>query len=198
LVNLAALPSQEDAPHADARARAKSFVSSKGLSRKSPMNRVLLSLCLFGAALATASALIMLRPACPSAGAWAVAADKDAPAAKPEAAPATKSEIASPAAEIKPANFAFWTEPSQAPKMSAMLRALPKDADVTGSVKGTAKTDQNLSAEAGAKMPGDPDLAATARPERQARPYRSRKYGWKRYYRPPPPMGFAIRVYPGW
>jgi hypothetical protein len=42
------------------------------------MNRALLSLCLCGAALATANVLIMQRPTCPSGGTEVAATDKNA------------------------------------------------------------------------------------------------------------------------
>jgi len=160
------------------------------------MNRTLLSLCLFGAALATGNALIMQRPTCPSSGAWAGPADMDRPAAKPDGASAATPQRLSAAAEIKPANFAFWTEPSKAPATVAKLPLLPKDVEITGSVKQTAKADQKPF---DAKMPGAPNLAAPARPKPRAKSYRPRRYGWRPSYRyPRPPMGFAIRVYPGW
>jgi len=161
------------------------------------MNRTLISLCLFGTALATGNVLLMQRPNCPSAGAWARPADAETPAAKPDAAPAARPETHTTAAEIKPANFAFWTEPSKAPATVARLPLLPKDVEITGSVNKTAKADQK--SEADANLPGDPDLAAPPPPKRRAKSYRSRQYGWRRHYRyPRPPMGFAIRVYPGW
>ncbi len=169
----------------------------EGVVAGSPMNRTLLSLCLFGTALATGNVLLMQRPTCPSAGAWAGAADADRPAAKPDGAPAAKPQRLGAAAEIKPANFAFWTEPSKGPATLARLPLLPKDVEITGSVKQTAKADQK--SEADVKMPGDPDLVPPPQPKPRAKTYRPRQYGWRRHYRyPRPPMGFAIRVYPGW
>jgi len=44
----------------------------------------------------------------------------------------------------------------------------------------------------------DANVATPAQPGPYARPYRPRKYGWKRYRYPGPPVGFAIRVYPRW
>jgi hypothetical protein len=54
---------------------------------------------------------------------------------------------------------------------------------------------QNKSAQA--ESP-NANVATLAQPGPYARPYRPRKYGWKRYRYYAPPVGFAIRVYPGW
>jgi hypothetical protein len=154
------------------------------------MNRVLLSLCLFGTALATGNVLFMHRPACPVEQAWAAAAHEPAPAAKPE--------IVSAAAEVRPANVAFATQSSQA--TGAASPALPKDMDVTGSVTRTAAAGQDLPAQAGSSTAGAPELVPL--PDRKPRVtsyHRPRRYGWRRYYRDPRPhLGFAIRVYPSW
>jgi hypothetical protein len=148
--------------------------------------RTLLSLCLFGAALATANILIMQRPTCPSGR--VAAADRDGSA---------KIEVVS-TSEAKSANVPLRAQPPQAPKTAAKPPASKKDVDVTGSVKQTAKSNETLSKQAKSKIPDDPILVAPAQPEPYVRPYRPRKYGWRRYYRYPwPPVGFAIRVNPG-
>jgi hypothetical protein len=154
------------------------------------MNRALLSLCLFGAALATANILIMQRPTCRSGGTEVAAADKNALS--------TKTEVVS-TAKAKPAKAPFQAQPPQASKTAAKPPAPPKDVDVTGSVKQTTKTDQKQSARAESKIAADPNLAAPVQPGPHVRPYRPSKNGWRRHYRyPRPPVGFAIRVYPRW
>jgi Bacterial SH3 domain len=125
--------------------------------RESPMNRALLSLCVFGAGLATANILIMQRPTCPSRGVEAAAAYKERPSTK-------KVETVSAAATDKPTQAlkAAATTPVPASKDEAAKAAhgmpseaspqakhalkpanpsvqAPKDADTTGSVKETAK-----------------------------------------------------------
>jgi hypothetical protein len=55
------------------------------------------------------------------------------------------------------------------------------------------------SAQPGSKVPDDSNLVAPAQPGSYARPYNARKHGWRRHYRYVwPPVGLAIRVYPGW
>jgi hypothetical protein len=110
------------------------------------MNRAALSLCLCGAALATANILIMLRPTCPSGGAEVVTAYKETPPAavsttqgKPAQAPkaakkpaqAPKNEAANPA----------QGKPQQTPKAATTKPAAArKDVEPTGSVNETDKT----------------------------------------------------------
>src|SRR5262245_49366191 len=115
--------------------------SPTGLSRESPMNRAVLSLCLFGASLATANILIMQRPTCPSGGANVFAAYEAtspgtlaaAPAqtAKAKPAQAPKDQVANPA-EGKPAKTADA-------KPAAPKDLEPKDLDQTGSVNQKTK-----------------------------------------------------------
>ena len=55
------------------------------------------------------------------------------------------------------------------------------------------------SAQIGSEMPDDPNLMAPARPGSYKKYYEPRRYGWRRAYRYlGAPLGFAIRVYPGW
>ncbi len=91
------------------------------------MNRAVLSLCLFGAALATANVLIMQRPTCPSAGAKVVAAYN-------ETSPGTAAARGTPTQAAK----ARAKKPAQAPKEPTKTAnakpAAPNDLDRTGSV----------------------------------------------------------------
>jgi hypothetical protein len=65
-----------------------------------------------------------------------------------------------------------------------------------GSVEGPGQSQRTALAES--QAPDGPDLAAPAQPGPNARPY-TRKQGWRRPYRfVLPPVGLAIRVYPGW
>ena len=74
------------------------------------MNKALLSLCLFGAALATANILIMQRPTCSSAGTEVAVADKDASSPQTGAISTAKGKPAqAPKAAAK--------KPAPAPKM---------------------------------------------------------------------------------
>jgi Bacterial SH3 domain len=97
------------------------------------MNRAVLSLCLFGAALATANILIMQRSTCPSGGANVFAAYE-------ETSPGTAAAAAAPAqaAKAKPAEAPKDQAASPAQgKAAKTLDAKPaaaKDLDQTGSV----------------------------------------------------------------
>lgn len=255
------------------------------------MNKAILSLCVFGTGLATANILIMPRPTCPSAGTEVAAAYKEAPSTKTQSAstPNDKPPQAPNAAATKPASAPKGEalkkahgKPSEAPtqaKKAAKPAAKPPappptDADVTGSVKVTAKPEtpagdkkienepeewaevslaakvheapsvssptvryyrlgtrlKVIGRESGWVKIADPTTskvgwiyekyltpikspdqqkseqtesndangATPAQPGLYARPYRPRKYGWKRYRYPGPPVGFAIRVYPRW
>jgi hypothetical protein len=112
------------------------------------MNKTSLSLCLFGAALATANILIIQRPTCPSGGTEVAAADKDAPSTQTEVISTVKrkppqaAKAAVSTAEAKPPDASAQAKPSQALKAAAKPSGpAPKD-DVTGSVKQTAKTQE--------------------------------------------------------
>jgi hypothetical protein len=255
------------------------------------MNKAILSLCVFGAGLAATNILIMPRPTCPSAGNEVTAAYKEVQSTKTQSVSTAKDKPpqAPNATATKPASApkdkvlkAAHGKPSEAPtqaKKAAKPAAKPPapppptDADVTGSVKVTAKpetpagdkkiedepeewaevsiaakaheapsvssptvryyrlgtrlkvmgresgwvkiadpatsnegwiyekyltpegSDQQKSAQTESN---DANVATPAQPGPYARPYRSRKYGWKRYRYPGPPVGFAIRVYPRW
>jgi hypothetical protein len=111
------------------------------------MNRALLSLSLCGAAVATANALILHRPTCPAAGTSVTAAYKDAPQAK-AGVDGTATATAKPLAAVntgpaKPPEASAQTKRPQIP-IASVKRATPvsEAADVTGSVKQTAKTQE--------------------------------------------------------
>jgi hypothetical protein len=257
------------------------------------MNRAVLSLCLFGAALATANILIMQRPSCPAGGANVFAAYE-------ETSPGTAAAAPAQAAKAQPAQApkgqAANPTQGQAAKTVGAKPAAAKDLDQTGSVdrktqeqsekpapvSQTELGDQQVkfggdeqwaevvlaarahsaasvssptvrhyrvgtrlkvidresswikvsdpttgnqgwiyekylmlkegsgkkqvedpgqsqrTAQAEPNAPDDPNLAAPAPPGPYARPY-TRKQGWRRPYRLVwPPVGLAIRVYPGW
>lgn len=101
------------------------------------MDKTLLSLCVFGAGLATANILILQRPTCPSGGAEVAAAYK--------AAPSTETEVA---AQDTPSPKA--AKPAQAPKAAAkQATPAPKDVKPTGSVKTQAPNGKALALQSG-------------------------------------------------
>jgi hypothetical protein len=175
------------------------------------MNRAVLSLCLFGAALATANILIMQRQTCPSVTdvvavfketAPAVSTAKGKPAQAPKAAEkpvqAPKNKAANPA-QGKPEQIAkAATTKSAAP---------PKGVDGTGSVnQKTPKPNGEKSSQKGS----DRKQAGVSRPSRKTayagrwrrpdRYYEPPEYYWQsEYYGPPEHYGPpGIRFYPGW
>ena len=116
------------------------------------MNRAVLSLCLFGTALATANTLITQRPSCPSGGANIVAAYA-------ETSPGTvAAPHSAPAQGAKP-------KPAQAPKDQAVnpaptktedaKPAAPKDLDQTGSVNQKTQKQSQKPAPLSQTEPGD-------------------------------------------
>jgi hypothetical protein len=253
------------------------------------MNRAVLSLCLFGAALATANILIMQRPSCPAGGANAFAAYEEtsrgtAAAAPPQAAKAkpaqapqdqavipaqgmaaktldaktpaamdldqtgsvdrkAQSEKPAPVSQTEPGDQHVkfgsgeqWAEVVLAARahsaasvssptvrhyrVGTRLKVIGRDSswikvsDPTtadqgwiyekylmlkeGSDKKQAETPGQSERTALAESKAPDDLAAPAQPGPNARPY-TRKQGWRRPYRLVwPPVGLAIRVYPGW
>ena len=116
------------------------------------MNRVLLSLCLFGAALATANILIMQRPTCPS-GADVVAEFKETASApvsttngKPGQAPkAAKKPTQAP--KNKAANPGSGKPKQTSKAATAKPAATPKGVDQTGSIKSSQKGSDQKQAE---------------------------------------------------
>ncbi len=181
------------------------------------MNRAALSLCLLGAGLSTANILIMQRPTCPSAETALIAADKATPpsiskATQGNPALAAKPEAKEPAKAPKKVVSPALAKPEQTAKAALTgPAALPKDVDRTGSIDQPQKPKSapaaspsrtepsQKSAQKGSNLPNDPNLIAPAKPKSYDRRYEPRRYGWKRYYRyVGPPVGFRIRVYPGW
>jgi hypothetical protein len=171
------------------------------------MNRALLSLCMFGAALATANILIMQRQTCPS--------ETDVVAAFKETAPVVSTAKGKPAQAPKAAE-----KPVQAPKNKAANpgqgkpqqtskaattkpAAPPKGVDRTGSVSQKTQT-QKPNGEVSSQKGSDPKQAGVPRPSRKSahagrwrqpdRYYEPPEYYWPpEYYGPP-----GIRFYPGW
>jgi hypothetical protein len=260
------------------------------------MNRAVLSLCLFGAGLATANILIMQRPTCPSGSANIVAAYEETSPAIAAATPSAPAQAAKAKPAQAPKDQAVNPAEGKPAKTLDAKPAAPKDLDQTGSVNQKTQKQSEKSAPvpqtdprdeqvkvgdgeqwaevvlaarahsaasvasptlrhyrvgtrlkvidrqsgwikiidpatskqgwifetylmlkeasgekqaegpgqsqrtalAESKVPDDPNLVAPARPGPYARPY-TRKQGWRRHYRYVwPPVGLAIRVYPGW
>ena len=119
------------------------------------MNRAVLSLCLFGTALATANTLITQRPTCPAGGANIVAAHAETSPGAVAAAPSAPSQAAK-------------AEPAQAPKLQAASPAqanpaktedakpaAAKDLDQTGSVDQATPKQSEKPAPVSQTEPGD-------------------------------------------
>jgi hypothetical protein len=136
------------------------------------VNDTLLSVCLFVAGLCTAATLLMQHPA-RSLGGAEVAVDKGAPSARTEVV-RTVEASPKPAAQV-PAP----PKPAKKPRAPA-----PKDVDVTGSVKPTAKTNQGQYAQAESKTLDNSNHRALA--------HKPRRYGWE------PPWPPAVYPYPYW
>jgi hypothetical protein len=139
-----------------------------------------LPLCLFGAALALASLLVMHRTSCPLSDADMA---KGANARKPEFV-----GVARPSPAVAPVKGASrQTQNPTKPSQSS------KDVAVTGSIKQPAKIDDPKT---GSKKKS---VATRQRPKYYARNSWRRDDDWDFYDRyPGPPPGFAFRVYPGW
>src|SRR5262245_7758278 len=116
------------------------------------MNRAVLSLCLFGAALATANILLMQRPTCPSGGANVFAAYE-------EASPGTAAATPAQGAKAKPAQAPKDQAVNPAEKKPAkILDAKPtaaKDLDQTGSIDGKTREQSKKPAPASQTELGD-------------------------------------------
>jgi hypothetical protein len=160
------------------------------------MNKTLLSLCLFGAALATANILIMQRPTCPS-GADVVAAFKEtapAPVSPTNGKPGQGPKAAKALAPKNKAATPGSRKPKQTSKATAKSAATPKGVDQTASIKSSQGSDQKQ-----AKVPRKTRKSAQARSygwNRHDRYYGPEDYYWPpeyEYYGPP-----VIRIYPGW
>jgi hypothetical protein len=115
------------------------------------MNKAVLSLCLFGAALATANILIMQRPTCPSGGANVFAAYE-------ETSPGTAAAAPAQAAKVKPAQTPkdHAADPAQgkAAKTSDVKPAAA-NLDQTGSVDRKTQEQSEKPAPVSQTEPGD-------------------------------------------
>lgn len=104
------------------------------------MNRAVLSLCLFGTALATANILIMQRPTCSSGGANIVAAYAETSPGTVAAAHSAPAQAATAKPAQAPKDQAVTPAQAKATKTEDRKPAAPKDLDQTGSVdRGTQK-----------------------------------------------------------
>jgi hypothetical protein len=103
------------------------------------MNRAVLSLCLFGTALATANILIMQRPTCSSAGANLVAANAETSPATLAAAHSAPAQAAKATPAQAPKDQAAAPAQAKATKTEDTKPAAPKDLDQTGSVDQTSE-----------------------------------------------------------
>ena len=107
------------------------------------MNRAVLSLCLFGTALATANTLITQRPSCPTGAAHIVAAYAETSpgtVAVPHSAPA-QAATAKPTQALK--DQAVTPAQAKATKTEDTKPAAAKDLDQTGSVDQTTQKQSN-------------------------------------------------------
>jgi hypothetical protein len=149
------------------------------------MNSTLLSVCLTGAGLYTAAILLMHHPASSVRGAEVASVDKDAPSKKTEVVRMVEASP-KPAVQVPP-------PPKPAKKPQAPT---PKDVDVTGSIKPTAKNNQGQYVKAASKSLDNSNHKPLA--------HKPRRYGWEPY--PPwppaaypypwPPAAFAMDEYP--
>ena len=169
------------------------------------MNRAGLSLCLCGAALATANILMMQRPTCPSQ-ADVVAAFKEMPPAvslkgKPAQIPTAAAKPAQ-AKKDKTANSAQGKPEQTSKVIRTKPAATPNGVDRTGSINHKKKSSQKGSDQKQAEVPLPSRKPAQSggwnRPDRYYDPaeiYDPAEY----YYEEPEYYGLpAIRFYPGW
>jgi hypothetical protein len=103
------------------------------------MNRAVLSLCLFGTALATANTLITQRQSCPSAGANIVAASAETSPGTVAAAHSTPAQAAKAKPALAPKDQAVPPAQAKATKTEDTKPAAAKDLDQTGSVDQTTR-----------------------------------------------------------
>jgi len=139
-----------------------------------PMNSTLLSVCLTGAGLFTAAILLMQHPARSVGGAEVAIVDKDEPSPRTEVVGMVEASP-KPAVQVP-------VPPKPAKKPQAPT---PKDVDVTGSVKPTAKNNQGRYVQAESKTLDNSNHKALAHKPR-------RYYGWEPY----PPWPPAVYRYP--
>jgi len=148
----------------------------------------LLSVCLCGAGLCTAAILLMQHPARSLGGTEVARVDKDAPSIRTEVVGSVEA----------PPKVAVQVPPPPKPAKKPQAPT-PKDVDVTGSVKPTAKKNQGRYVQAESKILDNSNHKALA--------HKSRRYGWEPYPYPWPPAvypypwppaAFAMDEYPGW
>ena len=175
------------------------------------MNRAVLSLCVFGAALATANILIMQRPTCTSETDVVAAFKETAPAiitAKGKPAQGAKSAEKPQALKNKAADPANGKAAQTSQAATMKPAAPPKGVDRTGSVNhkpqkpNGGKASQKGSDTKQARAPRPSGKTAQADPWRWPDRYDGlpEYYGPPEFYRPPdyyygPPV---IRFYGGW
>lgn len=112
------------------------------------MNRAVLSLCLFGTALATANTLITQRQSCPSGGPNIVAASAETSPGTVAAAHSAPAQAAKAKPAQAPKDQAVTPTQAKATKADDTKPAAPKDLDQTGSVDQTTQKQSNKPAPA--------------------------------------------------
>ena len=122
------------------------------------MNRAVLSLCLFGTALATANILIMQRPTCSSGGANIVAAYAETSPGTVAAAHSAPAQAAKAKPAQAPKDQAVTPAQAKATKTEDTKPAAPKDLDQTGSVDQTTQKQSEKPAPVSQTEPGDPQV----------------------------------------
>jgi hypothetical protein len=121
------------------------------------MNRAVLSLCLFGTALATANTLITQRPSCPAGGANIVAAYAETSPGTAAATPSAPAQAAKAKPAPAPKDQAVNTAPT---KTEGAKPATPKDLDQTGSVDQTTQKQSRKPAPVSQAELGDQQVKA--------------------------------------
>ena len=122
------------------------------------MNRAVLSLCLFGTALATANILIMQRPTCSSGGANIVAAYAETSPGTVAAAHSAPAQAATAKPAQAPKDQAVTPAQAKATKTEDTKPAAPKDLDQTGSVDQTTQKQSEKPAPVSQTELGDPQV----------------------------------------
>ena len=122
------------------------------------MKRAVLSLCLFGTALATANILIMQRPTCSSGGANIVAAYAETSPGTVAAAHSAPAQAAKAKPAQAPEDQAVTPAQAKATKTEDRKPAAPKDLDQTGSVDRTTQKQSEKPAPVSQTELGDPQV----------------------------------------
>jgi hypothetical protein len=124
------------------------------------MNRAVLSLCLFGTALATANTLISQRQTCPAGGANIVAAYAETSPGPAAAAPSAPAQVAKAKSAPAPKHQAASPVQAKPAKTDDAKPAPPKDLDQTGSVDQTTQKQSEKPAPVSQIELGDPQVKA--------------------------------------